>query len=48
MFTFFYEQFLSVQFLSVKKHSQAEIDQQNKIKQTLNSKGNIFYACKNF
>ena len=31
-----------------KKHSQAKISQKKKIKQTLNSKGNIFYAQKNF
>ena len=31
-----------------KKHSQAKINQQKKIKQTKNSKGNIFYARKNF
>ena len=30
--------------LSVKKYSRAKINQQHKIKQTLNSKGNIFYA----
>ena len=38
---FFYEK-----DLSVKKHSQAKINQQNKVKQTLN-KGNNFYARKN-
>ena len=38
---FFYEK-----VLSVKKHSQAKINQQNKIKQTLNNKGDIFYARK--
>ena len=31
-----------------KKHSQAKINQQNKIKQTLNNKGNILFARKNF
>ena len=31
-----------------KKHSQAKINQQNKIKQTLNNKGNIFYERKIF
>ena len=31
-----------------KKHLQAKINQQKKIKQTINSKGNIFYARKNF
>ena len=29
------------------KHSQVKINQQNKIKQKLNHKGNIFYARKN-
>ena len=37
LFIFFYEK-----VLSVKKHSQAKINQQNKIKQTLNNKGNNF------
>ena len=37
---FFYENDLSVK-------KQAKINQQNKIKQTLNNKGNIFYARKN-
>ena len=32
---------------SVRKHSQAKTNQQNKIKQTLNNKDNIFYARKN-
>ena len=31
-----------------KKHSQAKINQQNKIKQTLNNKDNTFYARKIF
>ena len=34
--------------LSSQKHSQAKINQQNKIKQKLNNKGKIFYARKNF
>ena len=37
---FFYEL-----VLSVKKHSQAKMNQQNKIKQTLNNKGNIFLCA---
>ena len=34
-------------FLAHKKHSQAKMKQQNKIKLTLNNKGNIFYVRKN-
>ena len=37
LFIYFYEKVLSAQ-----KHSQAKINQQNKIKQTLNNKGNNF------
>ena len=40
--------FLQKDFERKRKHQQAKINQQNKIKQTLNSKGNIFYARKNF
>ena len=40
--------FLQKDFERKRKHPQAKINQQNKIKQTLNSKGNIFYARKNF
>ena len=37
LFIYFYEKVLSAQ-----KHSQAKINQQNKIKQTLNNKDNNF------
>ena len=40
--------FLCEKVLSIKKHSQEKTNEQNKIKQTLNNKGNIFHACKNF
>ena len=43
IFFFFYEKISHAQ-----KHSQANINQQNKIKQTLNNKGNNFLRAKIF
>ena len=43
LFIFFFEKVLSVK----KKHSEAKIKKQFKIKQTRKNKGNIFYGRKN-